>query len=49
MTYDRFSLAAAFVIFLDTFVATMLYVRRQGHDPKGGWREHGDGWRNINR
>jgi protein-S-isoprenylcysteine O-methyltransferase Ste14 len=35
MTYDQLFLAAAFVVFLVTFVATMLYVRRQGHDPKG--------------
>jgi hypothetical protein len=32
MTYDRLFLAVAFVVFLVTFVATMLCVRRQGHD-----------------
>ena len=35
MTYDQLFLAAAFVVFLVTFAATMLYVRRRGHDPKG--------------
>jgi protein-S-isoprenylcysteine O-methyltransferase Ste14 len=35
MTYDQLFLAAAFVLFLVTFVATMLYVRRRGRDPKG--------------
>jgi ribosomal-protein-alanine N-acetyltransferase len=35
MTYDQLFLAAALVVFLVTFVATMLYVRQRGHDPKG--------------
>jgi len=35
MTYDRLFLAVALVVFLATFVATMLYVRRRGRDPKG--------------
>jgi hypothetical protein len=35
MTYDQVFLATAFALFLVTFVATMLYVRR-GYEPKGG-------------
>ena len=35
MTYDQVFLAAALVVFLVTFVATMLYVRRRGYEPKG--------------
>jgi len=35
MTYDQIFLAAAFVIFLITFVAIMIFVRRRGHDPRG--------------
>jgi protein-S-isoprenylcysteine O-methyltransferase Ste14 len=35
MTYDQVFLTTAFVVFLVTFVATMLYVRRRGYDPKG--------------
>jgi protein-S-isoprenylcysteine O-methyltransferase Ste14 len=35
MTYDQVFLAAAFVVFLITFVATMLYVRWRGYEPKG--------------
>ena len=35
MAYDQVFLAAAFVVFLVTFVATMVLVRRRGHDPKG--------------
>ena len=35
MTYDQVFLAAALGVFLVTFVATMLYVRRRGYEPKG--------------
>ncbi|MBL7063492.1 MAG: isoprenylcysteine carboxylmethyltransferase family protein [Anaerolineae bacterium] len=35
MTYDQIFLAAAFVVFLVTFVAIMVFVRWRGHDPKG--------------
>jgi protein-S-isoprenylcysteine O-methyltransferase Ste14 len=35
MTYDQVFLATAFALFLVTFVATMLYVRRRGYEPKG--------------
>ena len=35
MTYDQVFLAAALVLFLVTFIATMLFVRRRGYDPKG--------------
>lgn len=35
MNYDQVFLAAAFTTFLVTFVATLVFVRRQGHDPKG--------------
>jgi len=35
MTYDRVFLATAFALFLAAFVATMLYVRRRGYEPKG--------------
>jgi uncharacterized membrane protein (DUF485 family) len=35
MTYEQVFLATAFALFLVTFVATMLYVRRRGYEPKG--------------
>ncbi len=35
MTYDQIFLAAAFVVFLVTFVAIMVFVRWRGHDPQG--------------
>jgi protein-S-isoprenylcysteine O-methyltransferase Ste14 len=35
MTYDQGFLAAALGVFLATFVATMLYVRWRGYEPKG--------------
>jgi protein-S-isoprenylcysteine O-methyltransferase Ste14 len=35
MTYDRLFLAAALIVFLATFIATMLYVRWRGYEPKG--------------
>jgi protein-S-isoprenylcysteine O-methyltransferase Ste14 len=35
MTYDQVFLAAALGVFLATFVATMLYVRWRGYEPKG--------------
>jgi protein-S-isoprenylcysteine O-methyltransferase Ste14 len=36
MTYDQVFLAVALGVFLVTFVATMLYVRWRGYEPKGG-------------
>jgi protein-S-isoprenylcysteine O-methyltransferase Ste14 len=35
MTYDQVFLAAALGVFIATFVATMLYVRWRGYEPKG--------------
>ena len=35
MTCDQVFLAAALGVFLATFVATMLYVRWRGYEPKG--------------
>jgi protein-S-isoprenylcysteine O-methyltransferase Ste14 len=35
MTYDQVFLAAALGVFLATFVATMLYVRWRGYEPRG--------------
>jgi protein-S-isoprenylcysteine O-methyltransferase Ste14 len=35
MTYVQVFLATAFALFLVTFVATMLYVRRRGYEPEG--------------
>jgi len=35
MTYDQVYLGAVVAVFLITFGATMVFVRRRGHDPRG--------------
>jgi protein-S-isoprenylcysteine O-methyltransferase Ste14 len=40
MNCDQAFLGAVVATFLITFVATMMFVRRRGHDPKGGINGH---------
>jgi protein-S-isoprenylcysteine O-methyltransferase Ste14 len=35
MTYGQLFVVAALAVFLVTFIATLMHVRRRGHDPKG--------------
>ena len=40
MAYDQIFLGCVLVVFLVTFVATLVIVRRRGHDPRGAVNGH---------
>ncbi len=43
MTYDRVFLGSVLAVFLITFIATLVVVRRRGYDPKGTMDGHAGG------